>query len=97
MPFNLGRDVHFTDSSGNKKKLSDEMAKIGTGGTGGGTGGSSTLAGLTDVNVTTLPVEGDMLQYKSGKWKPVGNEVKLGNFKIQYNSTTGSLDFIKLV
>lgn len=53
MTFNLGRDVNYTDANGIKKKLSDELAKIGT----GGSGGSSVTDSTTNGNILINGVE----------------------------------------
>jgi hypothetical protein len=84
MTFNLGRDVNFTDASGVKKKLAEELAKIGTGG-----GGTTNLNDLSDVDTTTTPPsEGNVLKYVGGTWKPGIDTTAEGGGSVVTDSTT---------
>ena len=57
---NLGIEIYYTSADGIKKLLTDELISI-----------ENSLAGLSDVDLTTVsPVNGDILVFNNGTWKP---------------------------
>lgn len=75
------------DSTSGKIKLQPLPAGNGS--------GATSMSGLSDVDVTTVsPTEGVVLQYKSGKWKPISLDAAVpsgidgGTFLAPDNTTT---------
>ena len=62
---NLGIEIYYTSADGIKKLLTDELISI-----------ENSLAGLSDVDLTTVsPVNGDILVFNNGTWKPSAGSV----------------------